>query len=224
MTVVPAISERWHAAVSRDLDAEPFTPAQEALRAVTGDDAVIAYGSTLLLAVVCRQWLVLAQIGDGDILAIRSDGSALLPVPGDPVLDGRETTSLCGPRAADEFRVAIVDLSSTALLGVMLATDGYGNAQLADPWTRCSARTWLSYFAAANRRRWLTSSRSGRVAARRGRGAATTPPSRSCLRRTGLIISRQRSRRGERPPFVLARPSAPHGPGQYARAGRRAPR
>ena len=96
---------------------------------------MIAYGSTLLLAVVCRQWLVLAQIGDGDILAIRSDGSALLPVPGDPVLDGRQTTSLCGPRAADEFRVAIVDLSSTALLGVMLATDGYGNAQLADPWT-----------------------------------------------------------------------------------------
>jgi len=25
--LVPAISERWHAAVSRDLDAEPFTPA-----------------------------------------------------------------------------------------------------------------------------------------------------------------------------------------------------
>jgi serine/threonine protein phosphatase PrpC len=133
--LVPAITERWRAAVSRDLDAEPFTPAQEASRAATGDDAVIAYGSTLLLAVVWRQWLVLAQIGDGDILAIRSDGSALMPVPGDPVLDGRQTTSLCGLRAADEFRVATVDLSSTTLLGVMLATDGCGNAQLADPWT-----------------------------------------------------------------------------------------
>jgi Protein phosphatase 2C len=132
--LVPAITGRWRAAVSRDLDADPFTLPQEASRGA-GDDAVIAYGSTLLLAVVWRQWLVLAQIGDGDIVAIRSDGSALLPVPGDPVLDGRQTTSLCGPRAADEFRAAIVDLSSTALLGVMLATDGYGNAQLADPWT-----------------------------------------------------------------------------------------
>ena len=101
---MPAISERWHAAVSRDLDAEPFTPAQEALQAATGDDAVIAYGSTLLLAVVCRQWLVLAQIGDGDILAIRSDGSALLPVAGDPVLDGRQTTSLCGQQATEPAR------------------------------------------------------------------------------------------------------------------------
>ena len=132
--LVPAIAERWRAAVSQDLGAEPFTPAQESSRAAAGDDAVIAYGSTLLLAVVWRQWLVLAQIGDGDIVAIRSDGGALLPVPGDPVLDGRQTTSLCGPRAVDEFRVAIVDLSCTALLGVMLATDGYGNAQLADPW------------------------------------------------------------------------------------------
>jgi Protein phosphatase 2C len=133
--LVPAITGRWRAAVSQDLDGEPFTPAQEASRAATGDDAVIAYGSTLLLAVVWRQWLVLAQIGDGDIVAVRLDGGVLLPVPDDPSLDGWQTTSLCGPRAVDEFRAAVVDLSSTALLGVMLATDGYGNAQLADQWT-----------------------------------------------------------------------------------------
>jgi hypothetical protein len=58
----------------------------------------------------------------------------LLPVPHDPSLDGHQTTSLCGPRAESQFRVAVVDTSTTALLGVMLATDGYGNAQLADPW------------------------------------------------------------------------------------------
>jgi hypothetical protein len=133
--LVPAITGRWRAAVSHDLDGEPFTPAQEASRAATGDDAVIAYGSTLLLAVVWRQWLVLAQIGDGDIVAVRPDGGVLLPVPDDPSLDGWQTTSLCEPRAVDEFRAAVVDLSSTALLGVMLATDGYGNAQLADQWT-----------------------------------------------------------------------------------------
>jgi hypothetical protein len=56
-------------------------------------------------------------------------------VPRDPSLDGQQTTSLCGPRAEDEFRVAVVDTSTTPLLGVMLVTDGYGNAQVADPWT-----------------------------------------------------------------------------------------
>ncbi len=131
--LVPAIAERWRDAVARDLNSEPFTEREEASRAPL-DDAVIAYGSTLLLAVVWRPWLMLAQIGDGDIVCILPDGSALLPVPDDPSLDGRQTSSLCEPCAVDEFRVAVVDLSVTELLAVMLATDGYGNAQLADPW------------------------------------------------------------------------------------------
>ncbi len=68
-------------------------------------------------------------------MGIQPDGRPLLPVPRDPSLDGQQTTSLCGPRAEDEFRAAVVDTSTTPLLGVMLATDGYGNAQVADPWT-----------------------------------------------------------------------------------------
>jgi serine/threonine protein phosphatase PrpC len=131
--LVPAIAEQWRAAVSRHLESEPFTPSEEVLRAA-GDEAVVAYGSTLLLAIAWQQWLTLAQIGDGDIVCIQPNGSALLPMPGDPLLDGVQTTSLCKPDARDEFRIAVVDMSSTPLLGVILATDGYGNAQLADPW------------------------------------------------------------------------------------------
>jgi hypothetical protein len=130
---VPAIAEQWRTAVSRHLDSEPFTTGEEALRAVA-DEAVVAYGSTLLLAIAWRQWLMLAQIGDGDIVCIQPDGRALLPLPGDPLLDGMQTTSLCEPGAVDEFRITVVDMSITPLLGVILATDGYGNAQVADPW------------------------------------------------------------------------------------------
>ena len=103
--------------------------------APSGDDALIAYGSTLLLAIAGRRWLILVQIGDGDIVGIQPGGRPLLPVPGDPSLDGQQTTSLCGTRAEDDFRAAVVDSWTTALLGVLLATDGYGNAQVADPWT-----------------------------------------------------------------------------------------
>jgi len=130
---VPAIAEQWRTAVSRHLDSEPFTTGEEALRSVA-DEAVVAYGSTLLLAIAWRQWLMLAQIGDGDIVCIQPDGRALLPLPGDPLLDGMQTTSLCEPGAVDEFRITVVDMSITPLLGVILATDGYGNAQVADPW------------------------------------------------------------------------------------------
>ena len=131
--LVPAITGRWRDAVRQDVAADPFTAQEEAMRA-SGDDALIAYGSTLLLAIAGRRWLVLVQIGDGDIMAIQPDGRPLLPVPRDPSLDGQQTTSLCGPRAEDDFRAAVVDASTTPLLGVLLATDGYGNAQVADPW------------------------------------------------------------------------------------------
>ena len=132
-TLVPAITGRWRTAVRDDLAAQPFTGEEQAARA-SGDDPLIAYGSTLLLAVAGRRWLVLVQIGDGDIVGIQPDGRALLAVPTDPSLDGLQTTSLCGPRAEEEFRAAVVDLSRAALLGILLATDGYGNAQAADPW------------------------------------------------------------------------------------------
>jgi hypothetical protein len=132
-TLVPAITSRWRAAVRDDLAEEPFTTGEEAARA-HGDDLLIAYGATLLIAIAWRKWLVLAQIGDGDIVCIRPDGRALLPVPGDPSLDGRQTTSLCGPLAELEFRAAVVNTAITPLLGVLLATDGYGNAQVAEPW------------------------------------------------------------------------------------------
>jgi hypothetical protein len=132
--LVPAITGRWRDAVREDVAADPFTDREEAARAV-GDDTLIAYGSTLLLAIAGRRWLILVQIGDGDIVGIQPDGRPLFPVPDDPSLDGRQTTSLCGPRAEDDFRAAVVDGRTTALLGVLLATDGYGNAQAADPWT-----------------------------------------------------------------------------------------
>ena len=132
--LVPAITGRWRDAVREDVAADPFTAREEAARA-KGDDTLIACGSTLLLAIAGRRWLVLVQIGDGDIVGIQPGGRPLLPVPDDPSLDGRQTTSLCGTRAEDDFRAAVVDTRTTALLGVLLATDGYGNAQLADPWT-----------------------------------------------------------------------------------------
>jgi Protein phosphatase 2C len=132
-TLVPAIAGRWRAAVAGDLAVQPFTDEDQAAR-FWGDDPLIAYGSTLLLAVAGSRWLVLVQIGDGDIVGVQPGGHALLPVPPDPSLDGLQTTSLCGPRAEEDFRAGVVDLSRTALLGVLMATDGYGNAQATDPW------------------------------------------------------------------------------------------
>jgi len=152
--LVPGIVARWRDAVLADVAAEPFTGPEDAVR--RGDDATIPYGATLLLAVGRGERLLLAQIGDGDILGIGPDGTAVLPVPGDPLLDGRHTTSLCSPRAAGSFRVAAAGLAGTPLLGVLLATDGYGNAQVARAW-EAAVSADLAGLISAHPASWLAS-------------------------------------------------------------------
>jgi Protein phosphatase 2C len=153
-TLVPAILARWRQEVGADFAGSPFTRAEKQLR-WPGDNPVIAYGTTLLVAAACQDWLLLAQIGDGDIVGIRADGAPLLPVPRDPLLDGHHTTSLCSYGADQSFRVAAVDIPARSLVGVLLATDGYANAQAAEPWEQVVTadlakligehpRTWLA--------------------------------------------------------------------------------
>jgi len=130
--LIPEIVAQWRDAVHADVTAEPFSPREDMVR--RGDDETIPYGTTLLLAIGLGERLLLTQIGDGDIVCVRPDGTALLPVPGDPLLDGRHTTSLCSPGAVGSFRAGAVDLAQEPLLGVLLATDGYSNAQVAQAW------------------------------------------------------------------------------------------
>jgi hypothetical protein len=75
-------------------------------------------------------------------------------VPGDPALDGRHTTSLCSPSAERSFRVAAVDTGRTALRGVLLATDGYANAQTAHAWED-AVGTELAALIGEHPRQWL---------------------------------------------------------------------
>jgi hypothetical protein len=152
--LVPVVVGRWREAVRGDIAAEPFTRREDAVRG--RDGAAIAYGTTLLLAIAWRRWLLLTQIGDGDIVGIRPDGTALLPVPGDPQLDGHHTTSLCTPHAEGSFRARAVDTSGTPLLGVLLATDGYGNAQVARDW-EAAVSADLAGLIASHPPEWLAS-------------------------------------------------------------------
>jgi serine/threonine protein phosphatase PrpC len=173
--LVPAVTARWREAVREDLAAEPITPEEEPSRS-PGDDPVIAYGTTLLVAAVWGEWLLLAQIGDGDILAVTPVGAALLPVPGDPLLDGRHTTSLCSPGAEHSFRAAAVSTALTPLLGVLLATDGYANAQAADGWEDVVGAD-LAGLISAHPPGWLASQLpvwAGRCASLDGSGDDTT--------------------------------------------------
>ena len=130
--LVPGLIGRWQEAVADDLAETPLTGDEQQMLAA--DEPIIAYGSTLLLAVLAAPWLVLCQIGDGDMVLVSADGVASVPVPHDPRLDGHSTTSLCQFDAADAFRIAVLNLPDSPVAALLLATDGFGNAQAADPW------------------------------------------------------------------------------------------
>jgi len=145
-TLVPAIVDRWKAAVRFDRNTTPLSASEEALRSASRDDTEIAYGSTLLLALLSGRWALTVQIGDGDVVPLQPDGGVILPVPDDPSLVGYHTTSLCQAAPATAFRVGLIDRLRTPFLGLFLATDGYANAQASDPWQPAVGRDivkWL---------------------------------------------------------------------------------
>ena len=132
-----AIVRAWEEQVRQDLTAHPFTtrerrhfvarygsPAWKLLRA----GPLLAYGATLLIAAVTRTLLLLAQIGDGDIVCISPSGCATRALAADPRLFAGETTSLCLPDAAASFFMAVQPMTADRPALVLLATDGCANS------------------------------------------------------------------------------------------------
>lgn len=92
-----------------------------------GPDRHIAFGTTLLAAMLMPEHLLLLQNGDGAILLAGPDGQMRRPLPEDPRLADNATTSLCLPSAAADFRVRLLPRPAGPAL-LLLTTDGYENA------------------------------------------------------------------------------------------------
>ncbi len=123
----------WQSTVRHDLAAHPFTATEQLLwseQQRNGDeDPMRAYGATLLAALITPQYLLLLQLGDGDILIVDSAGRVMRPpLPHDPRLIANQTTSLCGSTAWQDMRAYFQPFSTRPPALVMLATDGYSNS------------------------------------------------------------------------------------------------
>jgi hypothetical protein len=170
------IHDGWRAAVARHVAEAPFTAAEADALTEGADGPEVPYGSTLLVAVITAGWLVCAQIGDGDMVAVAPDGGHDCPVPGDARLDGLHTTSLCQADALAAFRTGMRDLATQPPGALLLATDGFGNAQAADPWQPAVARD-LATLAARQDPGWFAGQVprwAGACASRQGSGDDTT--------------------------------------------------
>jgi hypothetical protein len=122
----------WQSAVRHDLTAHPFTPAEQTLWAEqtkSAEDPLRAYGATLLTALITPQYLLLLQLGDGDILIVDSAGRVSRPpMPTDPRLIANQTTSLCSATAWQDMRAYFQAFENRPPALVMLSTDGYINS------------------------------------------------------------------------------------------------
>ena len=116
------VSRRWREMVTADAGRR-----EDLLPAV--DPAIplfTRYGSTLIAASVIGNTILLGQIGDGDIILVRPDGTVDIPLPGDPLLMGQETRSLSSRDAHLLWRTATLDRENGGVL--IAATDGISDS------------------------------------------------------------------------------------------------
>jgi serine/threonine protein phosphatase PrpC len=84
------------------------------------------YGTTLMAGLVVTDSLLLAQIGDGDLLLVRPGGQIEFPLPRDPIVAGNETRSLSSVDAHLLWRTATIDRDKGGVL--LCATDGISDS------------------------------------------------------------------------------------------------
>jgi len=122
------VVSRWREMVNRHLAESPFEIAEGTAGNAHDRTPWRAYGSTLLAVLATPSYMIYLQLGDGDILVVSDSGAVARPWPKDARLLGVETTSLCGPDAVEETRVAIEPHAGASPAMVLLATDGYANS------------------------------------------------------------------------------------------------
>jgi serine/threonine protein phosphatase PrpC len=117
------VSRRWRESVIED------ARRRELAGTVTEETATgifTRYGSTLISASIIADTILIGQIGDGDIVLVRPDGTVECPIPGDTSLMGSETRSLSSRDAHMLWRTATLDRGEGGVL--IAATDGVSDS------------------------------------------------------------------------------------------------
>lgn len=124
-----AIVAYWSKKVLEHLRSAPFSSIElsaldDKYKKQLSTNALLAYGSTLMM-IVCRKNIVFGfSIGDGDITILTSKGTEFL-VNTEKQL-GEETYSLCTPNIS--AHVKYFEAKSEDVKFMMLSTDGYRNS------------------------------------------------------------------------------------------------
>ncbi len=130
--------KKWRKTVEYHLKNNPFTEDEfvkleeksgAGSRKLVEENPLLAYGTTSLIVAMEEDFILYMQLGDGDILNVSGAGEVTKPLPEDGRLLANETTSMCLPKAENDFRFFIQKISieqSPAM--ILISTDGYLNS------------------------------------------------------------------------------------------------
>jgi len=115
------VTESWLVRVQEDAKSR----LGESYTAVDPEATIRRYGTTLLVTRVSPRWIMLAQIGDGDILFLSLDDRIVYPLETENALVGLSTYSLASRNAISLWKTAVLPREGGLLL---LATDGLSDS------------------------------------------------------------------------------------------------
>ncbi len=121
------IHRLWMEKVRNHLANNPFSPEEELIDVKVLNDQVISYGTTLLGALITKNYIIYIQLGDGDIIVV-NDNEVTRPIPKDENLIANETYSLCDKEADSLFRLYYQPVIGQLPDLILLSTDGYSNS------------------------------------------------------------------------------------------------
>jgi protein phosphatase 2C-like protein len=131
------LSQEWHLTVDNHFKSNPLTSGE--LTQLNNDAKIkeriskepkIAYGTTLLCALLSEQFVILAQIGDGDILTVNEVGKVIRPIlqDGEARVEKEMINSLYMHESWNGFKIVFLREPQTFPRLIMLTTDGYKNS------------------------------------------------------------------------------------------------
>jgi len=88
----------------------------------------VSYGSTLLIVILIKDFIVCYQLGDGDILFVSKSNKVTKPIKRDTRHIANDTSSLCLNRPEKEFKIKVFRDLNHVLQMILLSTDGYSNS------------------------------------------------------------------------------------------------
>ena len=122
----------WRSKIDADLEQSPILLEElnlspKEIKSIK-KNPYISYGTTLIMVLFIKEFIVCYQLGDGDILFVSKANRVSKPIKRDKRHIANDTSSLCLHKPEKEFKIKVFRDINQLLQMIILSTDGYSNS------------------------------------------------------------------------------------------------